>query len=222
MRTLAILVLTLFAGLLLSACANGDGTVSFAGQFDPESGSVSIDFGNVSSAEVGLGDLATGAPGGTLPGTTLPGGTLPGSTLPSVTLSVPGPLGLITIDPGEEPVAFLDAIPDAERDCLVQKVGADHIEDFLSSGHEMGEDGQEVIESCLSQDTIRSVMLGMMTRDAGDIGPQAIQCLVDRLIGMDFLGAIVDENGHLEFVAMPQAAFHCLGRSSIGPHGKVC
>ena len=199
---------------VLSGCVNEDGTVAFSGDYDPESGVVSVDIGDGAvgtTVEVELPSI----PGGTLPSDgTLPSTDEPGSTEDSGG----GLLPLIMVDPSEDPAEFLRLIPEAERNCLAEQVGSDELEDFL---RDPPPDGEEIILGCVSEETVRRVMLGMLAREAGGLTEQDISCLVHELEGVSFRDSVHDEGSILDLALIPQAAVECLSYEQLVRIGIV-
>ena len=94
----------LIVGLLVLVGCGSGGKIEFTGEYDPESGIVSVDLGNgtaSSSVAVELPEVSWPPEGGTLPPVDLPG---------LIEEPAGGPFELITIDPSEHPAEFLRGI----------------------------------------------------------------------------------------------------------------
>ena len=208
---LAAMMVSLF---VLAGCVNEDGTVAFSGEYDPESGVVSVDISDgtlVTSVEVELPEIT----GGTLPSDgTLPSTDEPGSNGDSSSSLLP----LITVDPGDSPAEFLELIPEDERDCLAEQVGSEELEDFI---RDLPPDGELVILECVSEETVRRVMLGMLALEAGGLTEQDISCLVHELEGVSLRDSIQDEGSVRELLLIPQAAVECLSYEQLVRIGIV-
>ena len=197
------------AGLLafffvLAACVEGSGEVSFQGQYDPETGELIVNVGGgTTTATVNVDSQPAN---GTLPGSG-------GLTDPSGAL-----LDLIMVSPEEDPASFLQSIPEAERNCLVEHVGEDRIEDFIK-GTSPGE--EEIILQCVSEETVRRVMLGMLAMEAGGLADHEISCLTSTLADVRFLDFIGQEGSLLEQVLLPYASARCLPYEKLESIGIV-
>ena len=91
---------------------------------------------------------------------------------PSLSPTAPPAPKLITVDPVENPARFLRALPASERECLEQAVGSENLEEFISSA----EPAKETLQACLSEETVRSVILGRRDAEA-----EQEACLVDAI-----------------------------------------
>ena len=140
--------------LVLVGCA--DGSVTFQGEYDPESGAVKLKIGDgtATPAEVTV-QVDTPADGSD--GTTPPPEQTDGDE------AAVGLLALITIDPGDDPLGFLAAIPSNERECLARIVGVDKIAALLASDS-FPEGYEEVFLGCFSEETVRRVMFDSLVK----------------------------------------------------------
>ena len=208
----ALKLATVMIGLLVLAGCGSDGKIEFKGEYDPESGVVSVDLGNgTTSASVAVD----------LPGLSAPpeGGTLPSVDDPRIIEESGGDSpSLITVDPEEDPAEFLRLIPAEERGCLEDRIGAAAPEDFLK---DLPPGGEEIILECVSEETIRRVMLGMLAREAGQLSDQAVSCLTHELEGADFRDGLNGESPFLESVLIPRAALQCLSHEQLVRLGVV-
>ena len=193
--------------LVLVGCA--DGSVTFQGEYDPESGAVKLKIGDgtATPAEVTV-QVDTPADGSD------------GTTPPPEQTDGDEAAALITIDPGDDPLGFLAAIPSNERECLARIVGVDKIAALLASDS-FPEGYEEVFLGCFSEETVRRVMFGMLAREAGDLGGAAIECLVGELQGVNLLEAIANDTANVDFVLMPGAALNCLSHEQLASIGII-
>ncbi len=82
---------------------------------------------------------------------------------------------LITDGPGDNPQAFLQAIPTSERDCVAQALGTENLLEVFGTVPLSSEDMAK-FTGCLSEDTNRRMVLGVMMVELG-ISEQNIQCM---------------------------------------------
>ncbi len=92
---------------------------------------------------------------------------------------------LITVGPGDNPQAFLQAIPASERDCLVQAFGTENLLEVIGTGPSSSEDMAK-LTGCLGEETARRMTLGMMMMEMG-ISEQDITCMSAGLGDVSFL-----------------------------------
>ncbi len=92
---------------------------------------------------------------------------------------------LITVGPGDNPQAFLQAIPASERDCLVQAFGTENLLEVIGTGPPSSDDMAK-LTGCLSEETARRMMLGMLMMELG-ISEQGITCIGAELRDVSFL-----------------------------------
>ena len=86
---------------------------------------------------------------------------------------------------GDNPQAFLQAIPASERDCVVQAFGTENLLELIGTGPPSSED-MATFMGCLSEETARRMMLGMMMMELG-ISEQDITCMSAGLGDVSFL-----------------------------------
>lgn len=92
---------------------------------------------------------------------------------------------LITVGPGDNPQAFLQAIPATERDCLSEAFGAEILLNVFGSRPPSPDDTAK-LTGCLSEDTARRMMLGMLIMEL-DISEQGMACINAELRDVNFL-----------------------------------
>ena len=82
---------------------------------------------------------------------------------------------LITVGPGDNPQAFLQAIPASERDCVGKAFGTENLLDVIGAGPPSSENMAN-FTGCLSEETARRMTLGTMMMELG-ISEQDITCM---------------------------------------------
>ena len=155
------------------------------------------------------------APIPTVTPTPTPTPTATPAPTPTPTATPTPPPALITEGPGDNPQAFLQAIPASERDCVVQAFGTtENLLELIATGPPSAEDMAK-LNSCLSEETARRMMLGVMTMELG-ISEQAITCMSAELGDVSFLALYGQEPGEQSTQAQTfgfqifRAAFDCL------------
>ena len=148
-------------------------------------------------------------------GDTTPTPTATPTPTPTPTATPTPTPALITEGPGDNPRAFLQAIPASERDCVVQAFGStENLLELIGTGPPSPEDMAK-FNSCLSEETARRMMLGMMTMELG-ISEQAITCKSAELGDVSFLALYGQEPGEQSMQAQTfgfrifRSAFNCL------------
>jgi len=100
---------------------------------------------------------------------------------------------LITVNPEEDPEAFLQAIPASERDCMEQAFGAERLLDVVRAEEEPSSEDMAKLAGCLSEETARRIMLGMMFQEG--ISEQSMTCITSELEDLSFLDIIAQRGG---------------------------
>jgi len=98
---------------------------------------------------------------------------------------------LITVNPQEDPEAFLQAIPASERSCLVQAFGAERLLEVVAEEEPSSDDAAK-LAGCASEETARRLVLGQMMLDA-DISEQSITCISAELRDVSFLDFLIPQ-----------------------------
>lgn len=83
---------------------------------------------------------------------------------------------LITVNPEEDPEAFLQAIPASERDCMEQAFGAERLLEVVRAEGEPSSEETAKLMGCVSEETMRRLMLGQMMMEL-DISEQGMTCI---------------------------------------------
>ena len=92
---------------------------------------------------------------------------------------------LITVGLGDNPQAFLQAIPVSERDCVVQAFGTENLLQVIGTGPPSSDDMAK-FTGCLSEETARRMVLGTMMMELG-INEQDFTCISAGLGDVSFL-----------------------------------
>ena len=95
---------------------------------------------------------------------------------------------LITVGLGDDPQAFLQAIPASERDCVLQAFGTENLLEVIGKEPPSSEDMAK-FTGCLSEETSRRMMLGTMMLEFG-ITEQDITCIGAGLRNVSFLDLV--------------------------------
>ncbi len=160
-------------------------------------GNVRANLWHLSSGLIALGLLAfagacgTPTPTPTATSTVTPTPTATPTPTPTAT-PAPTPTAtptrapaFITVGPGDNPEAFLQAIPASERECIVQAFGTENLAELIAAGPPSSEDMAK-LTGCLSEETARRMMLGMMMMELG-ISEQDTTCISAELSDVSFL-----------------------------------
>ena len=125
---------------------------------------------------------------------------------------------LITVGPGDNPQAFLQAIPGSERDCLVQAFGTENLVELVGAGPPSQEDWTK-LTGCLSEERARRMTLGHMMIDLG-ISEQDMTCVsaeLGDLNSLELTGQVPGEqsmDGQTLVFQVFRAAFNCLSEEA--------
>ncbi len=93
----------------------------------------------------------------------------------------------ITADLDDDPAAFIAALPESERQCLVDTLGEAVFGNLLAGEEPSDEDGRAIL-GCLSNDTIQRVIVGQVIAQGGiELSEATLACVDDRLSTVDFL-----------------------------------
>ena len=113
----------------------------------------------------------------------------------------------ILADPEENPLEFFLSLPREEQECAVQTLGQARL-DQLMAGAEPTDADNQVIDQCLSQETVARIVMGSLVNQAGDLGDETLGCMWDALSGADLSGLFNED----EF--LPGAIGALLGAST--------
>ena len=92
----------------------------------------------------------------------------------------------ITADPNDDPAAFIAALPDAERQCLVDTLGEATFGNLLAGQDATAEDGKAIL-ACVSDNTIQRVIVGQIIGQGGiELSDATLACIDDRLSTVDY------------------------------------
>ena len=93
----------------------------------------------------------------------------------------------ITADPDDDTAAFIAALPESERQCLVDTLGEAVFGNLLDGEAPSEEDGTAIL-GCLSNDTIKRVIVGQVIGQGGiELSDVTLACIDDRLSTVDVL-----------------------------------
>jgi hypothetical protein len=93
----------------------------------------------------------------------------------------------ITANPADDPTAFIAALPDSERQCLVDALGEAVFGNLLAGEDPSDEDGRAIL-GCLTNGTIQRVIVGQVIVQGGiELSDATLACVDDRLSTVDFL-----------------------------------
>ncbi|MCH7738898.1 MAG: hypothetical protein IIC93_01990, partial [Chloroflexi bacterium] len=93
----------------------------------------------------------------------------------------------ITADPDDDTAAFIAALPESERQCLVDTLGEAVFGNLLDGEGPSDEDGRAIL-GCLSNDTIKRVIVGQVIAQGGiELSEATLACVDDRLSTVDFV-----------------------------------
>lgn len=86
----------------------------------------------------------------------------------------------ITVDLDNDPAAFLDAIPEADRACLEDEWGSDRYQAIRSGNERLGDETLGLFP-CLAGDTLLRIMVGGITAEIGELTATTRECVVEKL-----------------------------------------
>lgn len=117
----------------------------------------------------------------------------PASTATPVPTATPTPVPVesIDIDPTVDPEGFLAALPSAEVDCAASAVGGMNMLIELISFEEgiradISDPKLKVLASCMSDDTMRQVVVGQLKLETGGLSASTTACVAGHTDGIDF------------------------------------
>lgn len=100
----------------------------------------------------------------------------------------PVPVELIDVDPFEDAAGFLDAVPASDVTCVTDALGGrDRVLAMLESALEFDPittAEAELIDGCLSDQTVQAVFVGQLAREAGGVSDETVACIADNTTGM--------------------------------------
>ena len=145
-----------------------------------------------------------------------PTATPPPTPTPTAT---PAPTSaLITVGLGDNPQAFIQAIPVSERDCVLQAFGTENLVELVGTGPPSSEDMTK-LAGCLSEETARRMTLGHLMIDLG-ISEQNMTCISAELgdvNSLELTGQVPGEQsmqGQIFVFQVFRAAFNCLSEEA--------
>lgn len=97
----------------------------------------------------------------------------------------------ILADMDNEPAAFLDAIPEAERACLEEKWGEQRYADIRSGDEQLNDESLEIFQ-CITGETWSRVIAGGLFNEVGGLDPATLSCVATKL-GDGSIAAIADQ-----------------------------
>lgn len=125
----------------------------------------------------------------------------------------PEPPKIILADPVTETLQFLDALPDSESDCALQAVGGiDRAIALLQQDHDtepLTPSEIETVGACISQDTVRRVIVGQLDREAGGLSDQTVNCIAEQTAGLSAAALFTSEPGIDSSISLIKGIF-CL------------
>lgn len=86
----------------------------------------------------------------------------------------------ITVSLDDEPAAFLDAIPETERQCLEDERGDDRYTAIRNGEERLGDETLGLFP-CIAWNTLLRVMVGGMTAEIGGLSIETQACMIQKL-----------------------------------------
>ena len=109
----------------------------------------------------------------------------------------PVPVESITIDPTKDPAGFLEALPASEASCVTSALGGrDRVLAMLESALESNPitpTEADAIDGCISDETVQSVFVGQLEREAGGLSDPTVICIGERIGGLSAAALFTDE-----------------------------
>ena len=109
----------------------------------------------------------------------------------------PVPVESITIDPTKDPVGFLEALPASEASCVTTALGGrDRVLAMLESALESNPitaTEADAIDGCISDETVQSVFVGQLEREAGGLSDPTVICIGEQIGGLSAAALFTDE-----------------------------
>lgn len=90
------------------------------------------------------------------------------------------PLVPIHADMDTEPAAFLDAIPEAESNCLEEKWGDDRYTAIRSGEERLNDESLDIFQ-CITGETWSRVIAGGLFNEIGELDPITLSCVANKL-----------------------------------------
>ena len=128
--------------------------------------------------------------------------------------ATPVPVALIELDPLADPVAFFEALPESEASCAADALGGlDRVLAMLESdlGHDKLTAAEaDAVDACLSDETVRAVFVGQLSREAGGLSDATIICIGEKIGGISAVGLFTETPAIDSIISSLQGIF-CLG-----------
>lgn len=109
----------------------------------------------------------------------------------------PVPVAPIEVDWDADPVGFLNSLPAGEASCAADALGGrDRVLAVLESNSgddKLTESEAAALDGCLSDETVRAVFIGQLSREAGTLSDATIICIGEQIGGMSAAGLFLDE-----------------------------
>ena len=125
----------------------------------------------------------------------------------------PVPVTTIEIDPVADPVGFLEALPAQEVSCAGDALGTkDRLVEILEAGLGNGlltSSEADALDSCLSDETVRAIFIGQLSRESGGLSVATIVCISEKVGGMSAAALFLDEPAPDVIISSLQGIF-CL------------
>jgi hypothetical protein len=131
------------------------------------------------------------------------------------------------VDPTEDPVGFLNALPAIEASCLSDALGGrERVLAILESG--LGFDPitsteARAIDRCVSDDTVQGIFVGQLEREAGGLSDATVACIGEQVGGLSAAALFVEEPAVDAAISLLKGIF-CLNneeRTAISSSGAA-
>jgi hypothetical protein len=130
-----------------------------------------------------------------------------------VPTSTPVPIVPIEIDWETNAVGFFESLPESESSCAADALGGrERVLSMLESnlGSERLTPAEaEALDACLSDETIRAIFIGALSREAGSLSDATIVCIGEKIGGMSAASLFLDEPAADVIISSLQGVF-CL------------
>ncbi len=94
---------------------------------------------------------------------------------------------------------------------MEQAVGPEKLEAFIASE----DPGDEILLTCLGEETVRAMTLGQMAREAGGLSDETVNCLLDEAGSLDLRSLVFGDEIGPEFGVFMQATTLCLSDEEL-------
>ena len=125
----------------------------------------------------------------------------------------PVPVKPIEIDLVADPAGFLNSLPESEVICAVDALrGRDRVLAMLESSAgstKLTTTEADALDECLSNETVRAVFVGLLSKDAGTLSDDTISCISERTTGMSAAGLFMEQPATDSVISSLQGIF-CL------------